>query len=427
MNELSLVSDLDRFDFGLEEAASVLTQSGNLYDVFKDAPGSELNNTAMQTLHQAIESMQERTGVFYSTVSMESSTTATELKTYTLEGLKEFGKSVWQAIVKALAALYAKIKEFFTGNERKVKKMKEDLKKADEDYKQASKDAVKADKEATEVYFELDNPAHQLLHKSLYTGSNKASGVSVTTELHDIVSHLNDYVMKSKEHHLIEGISDFKEKLLVVLDSVDADKLKSDTDSKTLVVDKLYTVMDNYVNGSTLHYEVNVNKAKFKDVTTHTEFDAEYGGKRYVIDFSTSKSTDPLSVNNLRTDGIISRVRSAIDVEKLIIKGVESRDVYHLSDALSLNMENQTKGVLVSKELLSLVEHLTNMVKSAEKDESLGSDNKYVIILSLVIKAVNAIVKLFTVIHSDVSATVTAHFNLYLKFIEELKKQNQTV
>jgi hypothetical protein len=98
-----------------------------------------------------------------------------------------------------------------------------------------------------------------------------------------------------------------------------------------------------------------------------------------------------------------------------------------LSDALGLNMENQTKGVLVSKELLSLVEHLTNMVKSAEKDESLGSDNKYVIILSLVIKAVNAIVKLFTVIHSDVSATVTAHFNLYLKFIEELKKQNQSV
>lgn len=427
MNELKLVSDLDRFDFGLEEAASVLTQSSNLYNVFKSAPESELNNTAMQTLHQAIESMQERTGVFYSTVSMESSTTATELKTYTLEGLKDFAKNVWEAIKKALLALYNKIKSFFTDNERQVKKMKDDLKKADEDYKQASKDALKADKEATEVYFELDNPAHQLLHKTLYKGSNKATGVSVTTELHDIVSKLNDYVMKSKEHHLIEGIADFKEKILVVLDSVDPDKLKTDNDPKTLVVDKLFTVMDNYVTGSNLSYEVNVNKAKFKDVNSHTEFEAEYGGKRYVIDFSTSKSTDPLSVNNLRTDGIISRVRSAIEVEKLIIKGVESRDVYHLSDALSLNMENQTKGVTVSKELLSLVEHLTDLVKSASVDEALSNDNKYVIIMSLVIKAVNAIIKLFTVIHSDVSATVTAHFNLYLKFIEELKKQNQTV
>lgn len=411
MKAMDLSKTLESFDFGMEEASVVCHKTDNLVELIKTAPESELNNTAMQVLYQAIEGLQERSGVFYSTVALESAKTPMELKTVTLEGLKEFAKQVWEAIKKAVLALYNKIKEYFTSGEKQVKDMKEDLKDAQQEFKDVEKSILKADKETVSVVMELVGPSPYLIHKSLYRVSNPVKKI----ELHDIVTNLKNYAMSSKEHHLLEGISDFKEDIVKLIDTLSADSFD------TAIFDKVYAIMHNYASEDKLTDGAVGGMRQHKDVVTKLEFDSEYASKRFVISFGVNKKTPDENATALVTDQVIGRVHVSRDAEKLLIEGVESRDAYHLVGAIEENLDYLTKQVGVSKELLSMLSAIQEMIADIDSGKMGNLHSGHSLTLTVITKAINAIVKLFDAMRTDYGKVVQEHLNLYVKMVEELK------
>lgn len=407
----NLARDLDYFDYALEQASVAYSKTDGLVELIKTAPERELNNTAMQVLNHAIESLQERSGVFYNTLALESVQSTEELRSVTLEGFKEFVSKIWEAIKKAIIALYNKIKEYFTSGEREVKNMKDDLDKAKSEFKDVEKSILKADKEATSVVMELVGPSPYLIHNSLYKSSNPVKKI----ELHDIVTNLKNYAMTSEEHHLLEGIEDYREDIAKLIAALDGSTFD------TTILDKVYAIMNNYASEKKLEYSAVVGMRQHKDVSTTKAFDSTYGSKRFEISFSVSKKKEGEDTSALVTDQIVSKVHSSRDAEKLLIDGVESRDAYHLVTAVEENLDYLTKQVEVSKDLLNTVSNLQTLMQSIDSGKLGTIHSGHVLTLSVISKSINSILKLFNSMRGDYSKVVGEHLNLYVKMVEELK------
>lgn len=412
---MDLVKHIESFDFGMEEASVVCQRTDNLVELIKTAPEANLNDTTMQVLYQAIEGFQERSGVFYNTLALESAKTPLELKTATLEGLKEFAANVWQAIKKAIAALYNKIKEYFSSGEKQVKDLKDDLKDAQKEFKDVEDSILKADKEATSVVMELVGPSPYLIHKTLYGASSPVK----KTNLHDVVTNLKNYAMTSKEHHLLDGISDFKEDIDRLVNSLGADSFD------TGIFDKVYVIMNNYVSDKKLTDSAVAGMRQHKNVLTKLEFDSEYASKRYIVSFGVAKKKVDEDATALMTDQVIGKVHISRDTEKLLVEGVESRDMGHLVSAVEENLDYLTKQVGVSKELLGMLSAIEDMIADIDAGKLGNLHSGHSLTLAAITKAINAIIKLFGTIRTDYGKVVSEHLNLYMRMVEELKSRVQ--
>ena len=413
MEQVEIVGSIDSFELACDEAARVCEESDYLKSVISDAPEKDLNNTTMQVLNQAIESMKARSGVEYNKMALESAGSLEELKAVSMEGLKEFVIKIWQSIKNAFTLLYNKIKEFFTGNERKAAELKKDIDKVNKDFKDVEKDVLKADKETIGVKVEILGPSPYLIHKSLYKGSGDQREI----DLHTTVSNLADYAMKSREHHLMEYVRDFKEDILSLVDGVDA------ATGDSTIVNQVYAILNNYVSEKKLTGEQVANIRKHKDLETVDEFDSEYGNKRYSIKFSIAKGDQGNEADVLNTDQVISKIHTVKDISRLDITGVEVQDGKHLANALSDNYDELINYVKISRELTTIGIAVQGMISDIENKTGGDINSNHVVTLTVVSKAINAIVKLFSVMQGDTMQVLKEHTALFDRFNGLFKEQ----
>jgi hypothetical protein len=413
MEQVEIIGNINNFEMACDEASRVCAESDYLKSVISEAPEKDLNNTTMQVLNQAIESMKARSGVEYNKVALEGVGSLEELKAVSMEGLKEFVIKIWQSIKNAFTLLYNKIKEFFTSNERKAAELKKDIDKVNKDFKDIEKDVLKADKETVGVKVEILGPSPYLIHKSLYKGSGDQRQI----DLHTTVSNLADYAMKSREHHLMEYVRDFKEDILSLVDGVNA------ATGDSTIVNQVYAILNNYVSEKKLTSEQVANIRKHKDLETVDEFDSEYGNKRYNIRFSIAKSDQGDEADVLNTDQVISKIHTVKDISRLDITGVEVQDGKHLANALSDNYDELINYVKISRELTTIGIAVQGMISDIENKTGGDINSNHVVTLTVVSKAINAIVKLFSVMQGDTMQVLKEHTALFDRFNRLFKEQ----
>lgn len=413
MQNQHVVQAIEMFENASDEAANVYRQGNELKQIILEAPEGEINNTTMNILHQAIEGLVERSGVFYSTLSMESACTRTELKTVSVEGLGNFIREVWEKIKKAFFALVDKIKEFFIGNERKAEKIKENIDKAVDDLKEVQEEALKKDEEGTELVVDIENPSPAILHKSYM---KKPSSV-VSVKFHDLVQNFANYCMKSREHHLLEWVSDFKEDMLSLLDIVNPKMANPE------IINEVYAILNNYVSEKKLTALEVSNIRKFKGLSVTEEFDSDYGNKRYVVKFGVGKEEGNNSSESLYTEQIISKAFKINDVDRLSVSGVEVLDMKHLENALLDNHKELANYIKISKEINALNLAVLDMIKDIDKGADGEVDPSHVVTLGLISKTINAVSKLFSTLQSDVMLVLVEHTKLYSLFTQKFKEK----
>lgn len=413
MQNQHVVQSIEMFENASDEAANVYRQGNELKQIILEAPEGEINSTTMNVLHQAIEGLVERSGVFYSTLSMESACTRTELKTVSVEGLGNFIREVWEKIKKAFFALVDKIKEFFTGNERKAEKIKENIDKAVDDLKEVEKEAVKKDVEGTELSVDIENPSSAILHKSYLKGSDG----QVTVKFHDLVENFANYCMKSREHHLLEWVKDFKEDVLSLLDKINPKMANPE------VINEVYAILNNYISEKKITALEVSNTRKFKSLSVSDEFDSDYGNKRYVIRFGVGKEEGNSSSETLNTEQIISKAFKVNEVTKLTVTGVEVLDMKHLENALLDNHKELGNYIKISKEINALNMAVLDMIKEIDQGANGEVDPSHVVTLGLINKTVGAVSKLFSVLQSDVMLVMVEHTKLYSLFTQKFKEK----
>lgn len=411
MENEELVQRIEVFEDACDEACNVYRQGSELKQIVLEAPEGDISSTTMNVLNQAIEGLVERSGVFYSTLAMESASTKSELKQISVEGLGNFIREVWKKIKEAFFALVNKIKEYFTGVERKAEKIEEDIKAAVEEMKEVEKEAVKKDTEGVELKVSIDNPSPFILHKSYY----KSSGGEVNVKLHDLVNNFNNYCMKSREHHLLEWVRDFKEDMMAILDKVDPKASNPD------VINAVYAVMNNYVSDKKLTPEQVSGIRKFKGLETVEEFDADYGNKRFVMKFGVGKEEGKNSSEVLYTEQVISKAHRVGEITKVTFTAVEVLDMKHLSNSLTDNYEELKNYLKISKEVNALNLAVLDMIRDIENGSGDEIDPGHVVTLGLINKGINAVSKLFGVMQSDVMSVLVEHTKLYSLFTEEFK------
>lgn len=413
MENLSIVQSISQFDNACDDAVNVYCQGKQLQYILSQAPEGDINATTMNVLSQAIEGLVERSGVSYSTLAMEAAGTRAELKTVSVEGLGNFTREILERIRQAFLALVKKIKEFFTGNERKAEAIKENLDKAKEAYKDIQKEAVKKDVEGTELEVVIENPSPFILHKSLFKGGK----TEATIKFHDLVANLADYCMKSREHHLLEWVRDFKEDILKLLDGVDPKAADPE------VVNQIYAILNNYVSEKKLTGDQVSNLRRFKSLETVEEFDSDYGNKRYVMKVGVAKAGQAPGAEQLMTEQMVAKAHRANDIVKLTVTGVEVLDMKHLMNALTDNYTELTNYVKISREINSLnmavVDMIRDMVNKADDD----LDPAHVVTLNLINKAINSVSRLFTVMQTDVITVLNGHTTLYESFNQKFKDE----
>ena len=413
MEHLGIDQHITEFTNACDDAINVYRQGNELKQIVLEAPEGEISATTMNVLNQAIEGLVERSGVSYSTLAMESASTRTELKTVSVEGLGNFIREVWRKIKEAFLALVKRIKEFFTGNERKAEQIKEDIQDAKEEMKDVEKEAVKKDVEGKELEVVIENPSPYILHKSYFKGNQK----EVTVKFHDLVDNFANYCMKSREHHLLEWVRDFKEDMLAILDKVDPKA------SNPNVINEVYSVLHNYVSEKKITADQVTGTRKFKGMETVEEFDSDYGNKRYVIKFGVEKEEGKNSSEALYTEQIIARAHRANEIVKITYTGVEVMDMKHLANALTDNYTELTNYIKISKELNALNMAVVDMIRDIENGAGEDLDPTHVVTLGVINKGINAISKLFGVMQSDVMAVMTGHTKLYTLFTEKFKAE----
>ncbi len=413
MEQNQAVQDINEFEQACEDAVRVYCEGSELNTIVSQSPEQDLNNTTMQVINQAIESMKARSGLPYNTLSMESAKTKQELKTVSMEGIKDFIRRVWEAIKKAFIVLVKKIKDFFIGNEAVADKIKENLDKANDDFEGIQKDVLKTDKEAVSLIAVIDSPSPYLLHKSLYKGSGNEREI----DLHDLVTNLASYPMKSREHHLLEYIRDFKEDVLKLVDGIDTKVGSPD------ISNQVYCILNNFISEDKLNPEQVANLRKYKDVETKDEFDSEYGSKRYIVNFCICKEDGGSEAEALKTEQIIAKSHVSKQVDKLTITGVEVQDVKHLVNALSDNYTELTNYVKISRELMDVSMAVQGMIIDIENNAIGDIDLNHVIALTVINKAINAVTRLFSVMQGDVTKVLQNHTDLYNTFNQMFKDQ----
>ena len=408
-----LVKHLDEFEYALDDAAQVYCEGSRLCDIVSQAPGDDLNKTTTLVLQEAIESFKVRSGVSYGGFGLESAVTQEDIKSISLEGFKDFLLRVWNAIKSAFVAMVKRIKEFFFGAEKQAQEIKEDLDKAKKDFKDIEKEIFKADKEATALSVEIDSPSPYLIHKTFYKGSKELLEVS----LHDMVANMANYAMTSREHHLLEYVRDFKEDILKLVDSIDTGVAAKDVSSD------VFSILNNFLSEKKLSSEQVDNTRKLKDVMAGDEFESEYGNKRYKLHFGISKHGTVSGVDVLKTEQIISKVHVVKNIEMLTITGVEAQDIKHFNNALSDNYTELINYVKIVKEVVGIGGAVQSMISDIENKAVDGIDSKHVVTLSVINKAISAVVKLLAVLQSDVTTVLKEHTDLYLTFNDLFKEQ----
>lgn len=413
MEKIDISSSITQFNDACDEATSVYIKGKELQQIVLEAPESDINSTSMNLLNQAIESLVERSGVCYSTLAMESASSRAELKQISVEGLGNFIREVWEKIKQAFFALVKKIKEFFTGNERKAEAIKDELDKAKEESKEIEKEAIKKDVEGKELEVVIENPSPFILHKSYYKNNPK----EVTVKFHDLVENLANYCMKSREHHLMEWVRDFKEDVMKLLDSVDPKAANPD------VINEVYAILNNYISEKKLTGEQVGGMRKFKSLETVEEFDSDYGNKRYVMKFAVSKVGESNGAEQLMTEQAIAKAYKTTEVVKLTVTGVEVLDMKHLMNALSDNYTELSNYIKISRDINSLNIAVVDMIREIDGKVTGEMDVSHVVTLSLINKCINAVSKLFTVMQSDVMSVMKEHTALYMLFNDKFKEQ----
>jgi hypothetical protein len=413
MESLSIVQSINEFNNACDDAVGVYCHGKELQGIVSEAPEGEINATTMNVLNQAIEGLVDRSGVFYGTLAMEAAGSRAELKQISVEGLGNFISEVWEKIKKAFFALIAKIKEFFTGNERKAAAIKESLDKAKEESKDIQKEAVKKDVEGKELEVMIENPSPFILHKSYFRNGNK----EVTVKFHDLVENLANYCMKSREHHLMEYVRDFKEDVMGLLDSVDPNA------ANPSVANQIYAILNNYVSEKKLTGDQASNLRRFKALETVEEFDSDYGNKRYVMKFGITKDGESSGAEQLITEQAIAKAYRANEIVKLTVTGVEVMDMKHLMNALTDNYTELTNYIKISREINSLNIAVVDMIRDIDSNAGGNLDTGHVVTLSLINKGINAVSKLFTVIQTDVMTVMKEHTDLYMLFNQKFETE----
>lgn len=413
MDNLNIVQSISEFSDACDDAVNVYCQGKELQEIVLEAPEGDINATTMNVLNQAIEGLVERSGVFYSTLAMESASSRAELKQISVEGLGNFIREVWEKIKQAFFALVKKIKEFFTGNERKAEAIKDELDKAKEESKEIEKEAIKKDVEGKELEVVIENPSPFILHKSYYKNNPK----EVTVKFHDLVENLANYCMKSREHHLMEWVRDFKEDVMKLLDSVDPKAANPN------VINEVYSILNNYISEKKLTGEQVGGMRKFKSLETVEEFDSDYGNKRYVMKFAVSKVGESNGAEQLMTEQAIAKAYKTTEVVKLTVTGVEVLDMKHLMNALSDNYTELSNYIKISRDINSLNIAVVDMIREIDGKVTGEMDVSHVVTLSLINKCINAVSKLFTVMQSDVMSVMKEHTALYMLFNDKFKEQ----
>lgn len=413
MENLSIVQHITEFDNACDDAVNVYRQGNELKQIVLEAPEGEISATTMNVLNQAIEGLVERSGVSYSTLATESASTRTELKTVSVEGLGKFIGEVWERIKAAFFALVKRIKDFFTNGERKADQIKEDIQDAKDEMKEVEKEAVKKDVEGKELEVTIENPSPFILHKSYF----KANSKHVSVKFHDLVDNFANYCMKSREHHLLEWVRDFKEDMLSILDKVDPKA------SNPGVISEVYSALHNYVSEKKLSADQITGTRKFKGMETVEEFDSDYGNKRYVMKFGVGKNEGKDGTDSLYTEQMIAKAYRTNEIEKITFTAVEVLDMKHLANALTDNYTELANYIKISKEINALNMAVVDMIRDIENGASGDLDPGHVVTLGLVNKGINAISKLFGVMQADVMSVMTEHVKLYTLFTEKFKSE----
>jgi hypothetical protein len=144
-----------------------------------------------------------------------------------------------------------------------------------------------------------------------------------------------------------------------------------------------------------------------------------------VVSFGVAKKKIDEGATTLVTDQVIGKVHVSRDTEKLVIEGVESRDMYHLVSAVEENLDYLTKQVSVSKELLSMLSAIQDMIADIDAGKMGNLHSGHALTLTAITKAINAIIKLFGTIRTDYGKVVSEHLNLYMRMVDELKSKVQ--
>ena len=413
MENLSIDQHITEFTNACDDAVNVYRQGNELKQIVLEAPEGDISATTMNVLNQAIEGLVERSGVSYSTLAMESASTRTELKQVSVEGLGNFIREVWRKIKEAFLTLVKRIKEFFTGNERKADKIKEDIKDAKEEMKEVEKEAVKKDLEGKELEVVIENPNPYILHQSYFKGSQK----EVTVKFHDMVDNFANYCMKSREHHLLEWVRDFKEDMMAILDRIDPKV------SNPNVINEVYSALHNYVSEKKYNPQEIANIRAMKPIEIVEEFDSDYGNKRYEMKFGVGKEEGNNNSETLHTEQMIAKAYRVSEIVKITFTGVEVMDMKHLQNALNDNSTELINYIKIAKELNALNMAVVDMIRDIENGASGDLDPNHVVTLGLVNKSINAVTKLFSVIQTDVMNTIIEHTKLYALFTEKFKAE----
>jgi hypothetical protein len=413
MHNLDIVQSINEFNDACDDAVKVYCHGKELQGIVLKAPEGDINTTAMNVLNQAIEGLVERSGVHYSTLAMESAGTRTELKRVSVEGIGSFALEIWKKIKQAFFYLVKKIKEFFTDNERKAVIIKENIDKAKKEFSDIQKEAIKKDVEDKELSIVIENPSPFILHKSYF----KNGGKEVTVNFHDLVENLANYCMKSREHHLIEYVREFKEDVMGLLDKIDPASINVD------VINEIYAILNNYVSEKKLTGEQVSNLRKFKGLETVEEFDSDYGNKRYIMKFGINKIGDGNGAEQLTTEQAISKAYRANEIMKMTITGVEVLDMKHLMNALTDNYTELGNYIKISREINSLNVAVIDMIREMDDKIASSMDTDHVVTLSLINKCINAVSRLFTVIENDVMSVMKEHTGLYMLFNEKFRSE----
>ena len=413
MENLSIDQHITEFTNACDDAVNVYRQGNELKQIVLEAPEGDISSTTMNVLNQAIEGLVERSGVSYSTLAMESASTRTELKQVSVEGLGNFIREVWRKIKEAFLALVKRIKEFFTSGERKADKIKEDIKDAKEEMKEVEKEAVKRDVEGKELEVVIENPNPYILHKSYFKGSQK----EVTVKFHDMVDNFANYCMKSREHHLLEWVRDFKEDMMAILDRIDPKA------SNPNVINEVYSALHNYVSEKKYNPQEIANIRAMKPIEIVEEFDSDYGNKRYEMKFGVGKEEGNNNSETLHTEQMIAKAYRVSEIVKITFTGVEVMDMKHLQNALNDNSTELINYIKIAKELNALNMAVVDMIRDIENGASGDLDPNHVVTLGLVNKSINAVTKLFSVIQTDVMNTIIEHTKLYALFTEKFKAE----
>lgn len=413
MQEINIGEHIEQYSDARDEAVNVYRQGSELKQIVLEAPEGEISATTMNVLNQAIEGLVERSGVPYSTLAMESAATRQELKQISVEGFSNYIREVWKKIKEAFLSLVKRVKEYFTNSERVAEKVQKDHQQDRKEMAAVEKEAVKKDLEGKELQVVIDNPNPYILHKSYY----KARQEEVTVKFHDLVDNYANYCMKSREHHLLEWVRDFKEDIVAILDKVDVKGTNPE------IINEVYSTLHNYVSEDKTTAQKVSGTRKFKEMQTNEEFDSDYGNKRYVVKFGVSKDDGRNASDALQTGQVITKAHRTDQITKVTFTGVEVLDMKHLANAIDDNIREVDNYLRISKEINALNMAVVDMMRSIEDNAEGDIDPSHVVTLGIIDKGINTVSRMFSTILSDVIATTKAHSDLYSHFSDQFKSE----